>query len=126
MIELNPMPTVDERRKVAARLREIRENLEETPAPSDLGEACFIYLSFIAKSIGGGEIFTRLADLVEPDERTCEMYRDEDGVWHCKSCEDGADKITGSDGTLDNWCDSWHPNYCPNCGCRVKEEPDAD
>jgi len=54
-------------------------------------------------------------------ERACEMYRDEHGIWHCKSCESGADTDTGSDGALDSWNDSWAPNYCPNCGARVVE-----
>lgn len=53
-------------------------------------------------------------------ERTCEMYRDEYGVWHCVACERGADTITGSSGTLDSWNDSWAPNYCPYCGARVR------
>lgn len=51
-------------------------------------------------------------------ERTCEMYRDEHGIWHCAACERGADVITGNDGELDSWIDSWAPNYCPYCGRR--------
>jgi len=51
----------------------------------------------------------------------CEMYRDEYGVWHCSSCEKGADKITGNDGTLESWNDLWPPNFCPYCGAKVKE-----
>lgn len=47
---------------------------------------------------------------------TCEMYRDEHGIWHCAACERGADVITGNDGELDSWIDSWAPNYCPYCG----------
>ena len=50
---------------------------------------------------------------------TCEMYRDDSGIWHCKSCEGGADVLTGSDGELDAWNDAWHPNFCPNCGRKV-------
>ena len=53
------------------------------------------------------------------EERTCKMYRDEHGTWHCESCENGGDNITGSDGVLDMWYDSWHPNYCPWCGAKV-------
>jgi len=54
--------------------------------------------------------------------RTCEMHRDKYGVWHCSSCEKGADKITGSDGALESWNDSWPPNYCPYCGAKVVDE----
>ena len=62
------MPTNEERRQVAAKLREARENLEDTPLPTTLGEQCFIYLQALAIVLGGGEIFTRLADLIEPAE----------------------------------------------------------
>lgn len=48
---------------------------------------------------------------------TCEMYRDEIGMWHCKACESGAD--SDGDGTLYEWCDSWAPNFCPLCGKQV-------
>ena len=51
----------------------------------------------------------------------CEAYRDEYGVWHCSSCEKGADKITGSDGALESWNDSWPPNFCPMCGARIRK-----
>ena len=51
----------------------------------------------------------------------CEMRRDEHGVWHCLSCEKGADKITGNDGELESWHDSWPPNFCPYCGAKVVE-----
>lgn len=113
------MPTTDERREVTALLRkhEVKVCLCWVlgwPLKCESFDCCEDCKDYHLK---------RLADLIEPEpERTCEMYRDEDGVWHCKSCEDGADKITGSDGELNNWCDSWHPNFCPNCGCRVKED----
>ena len=58
---------------------------------------------------------------LESHERTCEMYRDEYGVWHCKACESGADVITGNNGELDSWHDSWAPNYCPYCGRRGEQ-----
>ena len=45
-------------------------------------------------------------------ERTCELYRDEFGVWNCKACGEA----------LDSWYDSWAPNYCPNCGAKVVGE----
>lgn len=44
-------------------------------------------------------------------ERTCMMERDEDGEWHCLECNT----------TLESWCDSWAPDYCPNCGAKVVE-----
>lgn len=54
-------------------------------------------------------------------ERTTKMYRDEHGIWHCAACERGADVITGNDGELDSWIDSWAPNYCPYCGRRGEQ-----
>ena len=115
------MPTTDERREVAARLRSVE---------ADAYSCCETYYDALRDAVGCGygqdrqymDFGERLADLIEPEERTCEMYRDEEGNWHCRSCEDGSDKITGSDGTLDSWCDSWHPNYCPNCGAKVVDE----
>lgn len=61
------MPTNEERRQVAAKLREARENLEDIPLPKTVGEQSFIYLQVLAIALGGGEIFTRLADLIEPE-----------------------------------------------------------
>lgn len=55
-------------------------------------------------------------------ERTTKMCRDEHGIWHCAACERGADVITGNDGELDSWHDSWAPNYCPYCGAKVVEQ----
>lgn len=66
--------------------------------------------------------YSQLFDAIsELGSGTCEMYRDEHGTWHCKSCESGADTDTGSDGTLDAWCDAWPPNFCPNCGAKAVE-----
>lgn len=45
-------------------------------------------------------------------ERTCTMERDADGGWSCLACGE----------TLSSWCDSWAPDYCPNCGARVLSE----
>lgn len=58
------------------------------------------------------------------DKRQHETYRDDSGVWHCANCEGGGDKITGGSGVLDSWIDSWAPNYCPDCGKRLRSEID--
>lgn len=60
------MPTNEERRQVAAKLREARENLEDIPVPTTVGEQSFIYLQALAIVLGGGDIFNRLADLIDP------------------------------------------------------------
>ena len=69
------------------------------------GEMCRFIADELNAMLGGGE---------------CETYRDEYGIWHYSSCEKGADKITGNDGALESWIDSWPPNICPYCGAKVK------
>lgn len=56
----------EKRRQVAAKLREARENLEDIPVPTTVGEQSFIYLQALAIVLGGGDIFSRLADLIDP------------------------------------------------------------
>ena len=100
--------TNDERRKVAARLRKERENLESVLVPNDLEELCFTYLYHIAKVIGRGEIFTNLADLIEPEpERTVKSFKDRgiDGIWRSYCSECGYEVV----------------NYCPICGFKVEQ-----
>lgn len=52
----------------------------------------------------------------EPErERTCRMHRDEHGTWHCGNCDDSYRNGEG----IVPWCDSWEPDFCPDCGARV-------
>ena len=103
------MPTNEERREVAARLREtsdeIRYWLDTNP------------YWYVMKRVYGdveihddNELFYRLADLIEPEpERTCEWSQDKFGNWHT-SC--------GRIFVLTN-CESLEDNnivYCHNCG----------
>ena len=118
--------TNDERRKVAAKLREARENLEEIPVPNDLRERCFTYMyhivKVIAKVIGRGEIFTSLADLIEPEpERTCHVvqtirYDYEFGY----AGTEYVTELSCGHKYVDSYGDA--PDYCPWCGARVVEE----
>ena len=112
----------EERKKIAKRLRNFRWDVF-AKNDSDFREVLdkLIDIDYYDKHTGilysRGATWERLADLIDP---ICEMYRDEHGIWHCKSCESGADKIMGSNGEMDEWCDSWHPVFCPYCGKRVK------
>lgn len=74
------MPTNDERREVAARLREVAPTYESRHNPDWSSSLC---------SIAGspGEIFTRLADLIEPEERTCEKAALWDAIVRCRDCK---------------------------------------
>lgn len=106
------MPTNEERRKVAARLRKTE--------PSSIG-TIFDAIRNIGLCVnpGGGSFRTlalELADLIEPEERTCEAEQDwdamEDGVpdcriWRC-SCGEAFPYWRGVE-----------PSFCTECGAKV-------
>ena len=116
------MPTNEERREVAARLRKARANLENIPMPRGINQASFIYLNELAKALGNdGHIFTHLADLIEPEpERTCRSLSKVDDVFVCSECQNEThgcmvDKFgfTVGFGKV--------VSFCPNCGAKVVE-----
>lgn len=106
--------TNDERREVAARLREHAKTARR------VGYACVLKNCTSEEECDGFGIegcegcfnksLARLADLIEPEpERTCRVLRemvDLDGErmtsYTCCFCQPG-----------------WGNNYCPNCGARV-------
>lgn len=117
------MPTNDERREVARRLRYVAEH----GAPEWATTACCI-----AECIGeddyplwngSGLLFSKLAELIEPEERTC---RDECGGeldFHCSECgchlylisiENEPSLVLGEAAI--------QPSFCPNCGAKVIRE----
>lgn len=112
-------PTNEERREVAARLRELERQYVgewgvvkcgELPAPvDDAMHACGI-----GRAVYGFEIFHRLADLIEPaPERTC---RDEGtSAFRCGRC--GAFALRDA---ITDLCGPIPIRYCPNCGARVE------
>ncbi len=86
-------PTDEERRKVAARLRELAVEYEavvpswsiiacgELPAPiDDVMQACGA-----GRCLHASEVCTRLADLIEPEERTCRAEE--------RYCDDGSSPL---------------------------------
>lgn len=85
------MPTNEERREVARRLREkyIERNTPGYFEVQDLNFQALNYLKDLEACVPDGDsLFTVLADLIEPEpERTCEWMQDEDGNWHT-SCGD--------------------------------------
>lgn len=102
------MPTNDERRKIAADLRENRDPL----TPYNLVDYIF---DDPWNHDSGEEVAARLADLIEPEERTCRVIMKWDGL-------DGRDPVCSKCGT--NFDDKkWHEQkFCPNCGARVIQE----
>ena len=105
--------TDDERRKVAARLRDF-EQLRELFTESNI---CAFEVALGVGYMDWEHICACLADLIEPEpERTCRM-RDahwDDGrrTWGCICSECGAKHERKSG----KWM-----NYCPNCGAKVTE-----
>lgn len=109
------MPTNDERREAAARLRDYStRNFDESSPWLYMSKA--LTGSFTAYD-DASDLFTDLADLIEPEpERTC-LVENLGGIngsipiLLCKSC--GGLNFSKADGS------TW--NYCPNCGARVVE-----
>ena len=111
------MPTNDERRKIAAELRENRDPL----TPYNLVDYIF---DDPWNHDSGEEVAARIADLIEPQEWTCRISAtgivDSLGrsMYRCSECgalmEDDAIFFEGVD-EID-----WF-NYCPNCGAKVVE-----
>ena len=105
--------TDDERRKVAARLRDF-EQLRELFTESNI---CAFEVALGVGYMDWEHICACLAELIEPEpERTCRM-RDahwDDGrrTWGCICSECGAKHERKSG----KWM-----NYCPNCGAKVVE-----
>ena len=111
------MPTNEERRKVAARLRNyenLRESFRESPICAFLNALGVEYLDWKG-------VCNHLADLIEPEpERTCEI----------ESFDNGLDE--DYDGSLYSYAPptyylscgheayQYKPNYCPDCGAKVK------
>lgn len=110
------MPTNDERREVAARLRKYTYYAKKHDANNPLekkvenGNSMF---RNIAQAVGGGcsnmtdtyeETLLKLIDLIEPEpERTCEYI---------------GDKISGGCSVCRGWLDPACA-YCPSCGAAV-------
>ena len=115
------MPTDEERREVAAEMREYPAELTATLHPAE--EALAYYVLDLMSIVGleDGQVmgfFARLADLIEPEERTCRMVLDEDAtssleydeVFRCTVCGEEVVRKTGT--TI---------RFCPMCRARVTD-----
>lgn len=106
--------TDEERCEVAAELREIAEDYEkvpawdviaagELPAPvDDVFMACGL-----GRAVHATEICGRLADLIEPEERTCYVEHIDDDSFHLSCGHEAAGHVS--------------PSFCPYCGAKVVE-----
>lgn len=91
----------EERRKIAARLREPKDSLLAYPDDE---------LIRLRREVGchyGQDLYEHLADLI--DRPTTHIDVDEHGRAYCTNC-----------GCVD-WCLSEDSPYCPNCGRKVIE-----
>ena len=100
------MPTNDERREVAARLREPFDVLPQGRyyhASHTLFGMGLYTSSEVALRLG----VCRLADLIEPEERTCYIEHIDEDSFHLSCGHEAAGHIS--------------PSFCPYCGAKVVE-----
>ena len=122
---VSAMPTDEERCEVAAELWELAKDYEKVPAwdviaagelPAPIDDA--FMACGLGRAVYATEIFGRLADLIEPEERTCRDVSSGDEEFRCSEwgapveveCH-GITLLIG--GKADNI------SYCPNCKARV-------
>lgn len=101
------MPTNDERREVAARLREPFDVLPQGRyyhASHTLFGMGLYTSSEVALRLG----VCRLADLIEPEERTCYVEHIDDDSFHLSCGHEAAGHVS--------------PSFCPYCGAKVVEQ----
>lgn len=100
------MPTNDERRELAARLREPFDVLPQGRyyhASHTLFGMGLYTSSEVALRLG----VCRLADLIEPEERTCYVEHIDDDSFHLSCGHEAAGHVS--------------PSFCPSCGAEVVE-----
>lgn len=114
------MPTNDERREIAARLRDMAPGSDW---PKYVAEACGMDVSKMSNHFHTytAQLCQRLADLIEPEpERTCRMTKIGGdkvlaGWWKCSECgpvyPPCKDEIA-----------KWALQKCPRCGAKVVSE----
>lgn len=111
------MPTNDERRKVAARLRELAQALARGCDDRIYERVCGALIgsrTALVDEVDDHIALVRLADLIEPEERTCRMKPTGDGSVVCSACRTEYTSRWLHDG-------EYVERYCPNCGARVEE-----
>ena len=113
------MVTNEERREVAARLRSIKMLWWRIDTPgyrcrADAWDEMEKAIKFHDADTYNA-VFNRLADLIEPTERTCRLVETDheyEASYRCDACKRTV------------WIDFMgnpRPDYCPNCGAKVME-----
>ena len=129
------MPSLDERREVAAKLRKTNlaegaEDIQEIQRFDYVTAVRFVMWPNLVSVLFRGkpivsmhEIIERLADLIEPEpERTCRMEPGKRGYPICSNCGEEMDAYTCE------WSEPMEYSYpfCYACGARVKENIDTN
>ncbi len=126
------MPTDEERLEVAAKLR----NLAEVTAFIHLTDSNFvsllsgIFLNGVEWDIhdrnSEGLFINRLADLIDPEERTCRNVSDDKRGFICSGCGTHVRGGSCCHSYVDDAGTRWYTtadksglNFCPNCGRKV-------
>lgn len=109
------MPTNDERREVAAKLRELAQ--ESARCGDDgVGErACRVLLGprvDLLDVVDAHFPLAHLADLIEPQERTCRNISTVPCKFTCSECHQSWRKTNGNGAFA----------YCPCCGAMVMDQ----
>ena len=106
-----------ERRDVAEILRGLDERIDGVPLMCTEQEHDAMVLSAIRSIIGDGDVFQRLADLIDRPTTTATMDYEamEDGIpdcriWTCNGCKESFPVYRG-------FC----PTYCPVCGMEIEK-----
>lgn len=123
------MPTDTERREVARRLREVNPYRNQSyTIPYHLYTPAVEYLSELAGALGYSprndvsrlEFQNRLADLIEPSERTCRDTDYDTKSITCSECgEITRDTLFWVDVDGGKTVKGHRPRFCSNCGARV-------
>ena len=100
------MPTNDERRELAARLR---EPFDVLPQGGYYHASHTLFgMGLYASSEGALRLgVRRLADLIEPEERTCYIEHIDEDSFHLSCGHEAAGHVS--------------PSFCPSCGAEVVE-----
>lgn len=96
------MPTNDEKREVAERLR---SGVGTTDCMSD--DDFIDWVHGVVSRSRDGHILDCLADLIEPEERTCYIEHIDEDSFHLSCGHEAAGHVS--------------PSFCPSCGAEVVE-----
>ncbi len=107
-------PTSDERREVAERLREEGEIWNSSWQDPDS------YYNRISRCLGNHSLtFEGLADLIEPQQRTCHDASKNDVEFLCSNCHAYTEVPNSYRVEIGYKSGHNNLNYCPYCGSRV-------